>query len=73
MLELRLKARKHLFNCTLRDFPVVLEMYMRSFNTVGSFDDVHMHIIHIIRTSANPETAFAVVGEYLDGIDTANR
>jgi truncated hemoglobin YjbI len=66
----QLKARKHLFNCSLREFPAVLEMYMRSFNIVELAEDVHNHIIDIIRASANAETAFAQMCEYLDTIDT---
>lgn len=69
MAEFKEKTRRLLFQSHLRDFPVVFEMYVRTFNLDVDLDKSMGEIISIIRTSADAETAYTMVCHYLDGIE----
>lgn len=63
------KARRHLFNSSLREFPVVFEMYTRSFDLVVDLDASMSEIITIVRTSEDASAAYAEVCRYLDSLE----
>lgn len=63
------KARRHVFNCHLKVFPVVFEMYARSFNLQINLDEAMAKIINIIRTSEDANTAYELVCHYLDTLE----
>lgn len=63
------KARRHVFNCHLNVFPVVFEMYVRSFNLSVDLDESMASIVSIIRTSADADTAYELVCHYLDSLE----
>lgn len=69
MREFKEKARRHLFQCSLREFPVVFELYVRAFNLTVDLDEVMGDIVAIIRTSENAKTAYTMVSHHLDAIE----
>lgn len=69
--EFKEKARKLIFNSNLRDFPVVFEMYVRSFGLHIDLDASMGEIVAIIRTSQDADTAYAMVCHYLDSLEQA--
>ena len=64
--EFHEKARRHLFNCELRYFPVVIELYWRAFNIDSDVREASNKIIDIVRSSENYEMAYTLVCHYLD-------
>lgn len=67
--EFKEKTRRLLFNTELRNFPVVFEMYTRSFKLDVNADDAMGKIISIIRTSPDADTAYNLVCHYLDTLE----
>jgi hypothetical protein len=67
--EFKEKARKLLFNSQLRDFPVVFEMYTRSFGLTVDLDETMAQILAIVRTSKDASTAYEMVSHFLDGLE----
>lgn len=67
--EFKEKARKHLFNCELREFPVAFEMYVRSFGLKVDIDKEMGQIISIIRASKDKDTAYTLVCHHLDSLE----
>lgn len=67
--ELKVKAQRLIFNSHLTDFPVVLEMYLITFNVPGTMDKVSSDIIAIIRASEDKSTAFEMMTRYLDSLE----
>lgn len=67
--EFKEKARRHIYNCDLRAFPVAFEMYVRAFNLEVNLDESMAQIVSIIRTSQDSATAFELVCYYLDTLE----
>lgn len=67
--EFKEKTRRLVFNCDLRDFPVIYEMYVRTFGLDVDLDVTMGEIISIIRTSENAPTAYTMVCHYLDSLE----
>jgi len=68
--EFKEKARRLIFKSDLRDFPVIFELYVRTFDLPIKLDEDMGNIIHIIRTSENAEVAYTMVCHYLDGLES---
>lgn len=67
--EFKEKSRKLIFNSELRNFPIILEMYVRAFNVQVDLDVAMADIVRIIRTSESSEIAHALVCHYLDDVE----
>lgn len=67
--EFKEKARRHLFYSQLREFPVVFEMYVRSFKLEVDLDETMGEIVSIIRTSEDAEVAYTMVCHFLDDLE----
>ena len=67
--EFREKARRLLFDCQLNVFPVVFEMYVRTFGIKVDREHAMGRIISIIRSSEDHRTAYELVCHYLDDLE----
>lgn len=68
--EFKEKTRRFLFNSHLKDFPVVFEMYIRSFGLeVADVDEASSQIVSIVRTSEDAPTAYELVCHFLDSLE----
>ena len=67
--EFKEKSRRLMFNSGLKNFPLIFEMYVRSFGLSVDFDSSMNEILDIIRTSRDAETAYTMVCHYLDGLE----
>lgn len=67
--EFKEKTRRLLFDTQLNRFPVVFEMYVRSFKLEVDVDDAMTKIVALIRTSATPYVAYDLLCHYLDSLE----
>lgn len=70
---LKEKARKHLFNTPVKDFPVVFEMYARAFNLHSNPGEriEQLHGIHeIIRSTPDSQMAYQKMCSWLSGLES---
>ena len=63
------KARQQVFKSSLRDFPVIFEFYLRSFNIDADRDKAMGEILSIISTSENVDVAYSLMCHYLDNLE----
>lgn len=63
------KCRKLIFNSDLRVFPVVFEMYVRTFDLRVNLDETMARIVSIIRTSQDASTAYELMSHFLDDLE----
>ena len=67
--EFKEKARRLIFDSELRNFPVVFELYARSFKLDTDRDEAMAKVLSIIRTSADFQVAYTMVCHYLDSLE----
>lgn len=69
MKDLKEKARKLILNSSLRDFPVIYELYVLAFDLATDALADETEIVNIVRMSKDPQEAYEKVCYFLDLVE----